>query len=289
MRRSERRRVEISVVIPTCNRAHTLARALDSVLAQTLPAREIVVVDDGSQDATAALVRDGYPGVTYLHQANHGVSHARNRGIAAARCEWLALLDSDDAWLPDKLAAQAQALRAGSPRRLCHCDELWVRNGRRVNPMRKHAKHGGWVFEHCLPRCAISPSAVVVHRSLLEECGGFDESLPVCEDYDLWLRICARHAVAFVPRPLVVKYGGHADQLSRRHWGMDRFRVRALEKLLAQGELSLAQQHAVRRVLADKLDVLLGGAAKRGNAALLAELAPKRARLQQHPAAGSAS
>ena len=107
-------------------------------------------------------------------------------------------------------------MRDASTFRFCHSDELWIRDGRRVNPMRKHAKHGGEMFMHCLARCAISPSTALLHRALLDDVGGFDETLPACEDYDLWLRICARHPVLFVPRALAVRYGGHADQPVRR-------------------------------------------------------------------------
>lgn len=263
--------MKISVVIPTCNRAHTLERALESVLAQTLPAAEVIVVDDGSEDETCALLQRTYPQVTVLQQNNRGVSHARNRGIRTARHDWIAFLDSDDCWLADKLATQVRALSDAPRYRLCHSDEIWIRHGRRVNPMRKHAKHGGDVFLHCLPRCAISPSTTVVHKGLLEEFGNFDEALPACEDYDLWLRICARYPVLHIARELTVRYGGHADQLSRRHWGMDRFRVQALEKLLATTDLQPDYRLAALRTVLKKLEVLAGGARKRGNSQLLRE------------------
>jgi glycosyltransferase involved in cell wall biosynthesis len=263
--------VKISVVIPTCNRAHTLWRALESVLAQTLPAAEVIVVDDGSEDETSALLQRAYPQVTVLQQNNRGVSHARNRGIRTARHEWIAFLDSDDCWLADKLATQARALRDAPTYRLCHSDEIWIRHGRRVNPMHKHAKHGGEIFLHCLPRCAISPSTAVAHKSLLEEFGSFDEALPACEDYDLWLRICARYPVLHVAEPLAVRHGGHADQLSQRYWGMDRFRVQALEKLLATTDLRPDYRLAALHTVLKKLEVLAGGARKRGNSQLLRE------------------
>ncbi len=273
--------MDVSVLIPTHNRAHTLGRALDSVLAQTLPAAEIIVVDDGSADGTADLLARRYPAVRCLRQSNHGVSHARNRAIEAAGGEWLALLDSDDAWLPGKLARQGAALHDDPGKRLCHSDEIWVRNGRRVNPGARHAKQGGDIFLQCLPRCVISPSAAVVHRDLLREAGGFDESLPACEDYDLWLRICAREPVAYVDEALVVKYGGHADQLSRRHWGMDRFRVQALEKLLRERPLGAGREAAVLATLVDKLQVLVKGAERRDNHELLAHCRPRLAHYRE--------
>jgi glycosyltransferase involved in cell wall biosynthesis len=221
-------------------------------------------VDDGSADGTESLIRGSYPQVRYLRQANGGVSRARNLGIEAAHGEWIALLDSDDTWLPGKLMAQRETLHRQPGVRLCHTEEIWIRNGRRVNQMKKHAKSGGYIFRACLPRCIISPSASLLHRSLLEELGGFDELLPACEDYDLWLRVCATEPVAFVPTPQIEKHGGHADQLSRRHWGMDRFRIRALEKIIGAGRLDAGDRAAACAVLAGKAHILSAGARKRG-------------------------
>ena len=257
--------MQVSVIIPTYNRAHTLARALDSILAQTLPAQEIMVVDDGSQDGTEALVRQGYPQVRYLSQSNGGVSRARNLGIAAAREDWIALLDSDDAWLPKKLQAQYEELGKHPEIRLCHTEEIWIRNGRRVNQMDKHAKSGGRIFRACLPRCVISPSSAILHRSLFDEVGAFDEELPACEDYDLWLRVCATEPVAYVTTPQIEKYGGHADQLSHQHWGMDRFRIQALEKVIGSGKLDAEDRAAAYAVLIEKAGILAAGARKRNN------------------------
>ena len=255
--------MQISVVIPTHNRISTLPRALDSVLAHTRQANEIIVVDDGSEDDTATLVARDYAECRYLYQPNRGVSSARNLGIANAKGEWIALLDSDDAWLADKLALQAEALAKRPGLRICHTEEIWIRNGIRVNPMQKHRKMGGRIFQYCLPLCVISPSSVVLHRSLFQEYGDFDIRLPACEDYDLWLRLCAREEVLFVEQPLTVKYGGHADQLSRRHWGMDRFRIQALEKTLLSAPLSNADRRAVLHVLIEKAGILAQGAEKR--------------------------
>jgi len=257
--------VKVSVIVPTYNRAHTLARALDSVLAQTLSVREIIVVDDGSTDDTELLIRRDYPRARYLSQPNGGVSRARNLGIAAARGDWIGLLDSDDAWLPKKLEAQCAELRRHPERRLCHTEEIWIRNGHRVNQMNKHAKSGGHIFRACLPRCVISPSSAILHRSLIDEVGTFDEELPACEDYDLWLRVCAAEAVAFVATPQIEKYGGHSDQLSRQYWGMDRFRVQALEKIIGSGRLDAEDRAAACAVLSEKARILAAGARKRNN------------------------
>lgn len=260
----------VGVVIPTFNRAHLLGRALDSVLAQTLRPRQIVVVDDGSTDATAELLAK-YPDVICLRQENRGVSAARNFGIRHCGCDWIALLDSDDEWLPEKLRVQFEALEGNAGHRLIHCDEIWIRNGRRVNPGDRHRKRGGWIFEYCLPLCVISPSAAVIEKSLLEEAGGFNERLPACEDYDLWLRICSRFPVLYVDRPLLRKYGGHDDQLSRRHWGMDRFRLQALRDLLAAGNLSGSDRQAALASLREKCRILITGARKRGNSDIVTQ------------------
>ncbi len=254
----------VAVVIPTYNRARLLCRALTSVLTQSRRPAEVIVVDDGSTDDTAHMIREAFPDVRYVQQDNRGVSAARNRGIEIARMEWVALLDSDDEWLEGKLETQFQALSRNPQSRVCHTEEIWIRRGVRVNPMKKHAKAGGWIFQRCLPLCAMSPSSILLHRTVFEAVGLFDESLPACEDYDLWLRITAHYPVLFIEEPLIVKHGGHEDQLSRRHWGMDRFRVRALQKILASDQLSATDRHAAATVLAAKARIVASGARKRG-------------------------
>jgi len=255
----------ISVVIPTYNRCGSLCIAIESVIKQTLQPGQIIVVDDGSEDDTSVVVNERFPQVHLIQQANHGVSHARNRGIEAASNAWIAFLDSDDRWFENKLAVQMNAIEASPEYRLCHCDEHWIRNGKRVNPMHKHQKRGGDIFEFCLPLCAISPSATLIHQSLFDEVGEFDESLPACEDYDLWLRICSCNPVLFIDSALLEKTGGHEDQLSRKHWGMDRFRLIALSKLLRSHLLSDEHKSLVEATFKIKYQILLNGANKRGN------------------------
>ncbi len=254
---------DISVIIPAFNRAHTLPKALDSVLSQTLKPREIIVVDDGSTDETNAVLAN-YPGLCIISQDNRGVSAARNVGIEKAGGDWIAFLDSDDEWLSDKLEKQWDAI-CNDDKLICHTDEIWIRNGQRVNPMKKHKKFGGIIYERCLPLCVISPSSVMIHRSVFEDVGVFDESLEVCEDYDLWLRICAKYSVLFIDEPLIVKYGGHEDQLSRKYWGMDRFRVKALEKMMSFGALNDEDEKATVNMILQKCGIIINGMKKRGN------------------------
>ena len=253
----------VSVIIPTHDRKHLVARALHSVLAQKRPPEEVIVVDDGSTDATEEVVR-GFPGVRYERRDRGGVSAARNHGLRVARGEWIALLDSDDEWLPEKLGAQLEALAENPDLRVCHADEIWIRDGRRVNPRRRHEKHGGWIFRHCLPLCAMSPSSILIHREIFDDVGTFDEDLPACEDYDLWLRLSARHPVLYVDRPLIKKYGGHADQLSRTVEALDRYRIRALLKILETGDLEAGDRRAALEPLEEKIRVYGAGAGRRG-------------------------
>lgn len=268
---SSQRSGQVSAIIPTFDRADLVLRALESVYRQTLPPDEVLVVDDGSTDSSAERVAERFPETRVIRQENRGVSAARNAGIRQATGEWIALLDSDDEWAPTKLERQMEAL-AGGAHRICHCDEIWIRNGKRVNPRQRHAKPGGRIYRDCLPLCAISPSAVVINKLLLTEVGLFDESLPVCEDYDLWLRITSRYPVLYVDETLVTKYGGHEDQLSSSLWGMDRFRVRALTKAWRTLSLSSQDRIATLETLTGKLEILLAGARKRGRTEMVEEI-----------------
>ncbi len=256
----------VSVILPFYNRRHTLKRALDSVVQQSFSPYEIIAVDDASEDGGVEFIAANYPDVRLFElPENRGVSATRNLGIAKARGDWLAFLDSDDEWLPDKLLYQTDAVSRMPEFKLVHTDEIWIRNNVRVNAMNKHQKMGGYIFERCLPRCVISPSSVMIHRDIFKEVGGFDESLPACEDYDLWLRICLRYPVCYVDRPLLKKFGGHQDQLSRKYWGMDRFRIQALDKLLRDPLLSGPLREATVDMLLKKTKIMLHGAQKRSN------------------------
>ncbi len=269
----------VSVVIPTFERRPMLLEALASVRAQTFEDWDCWVVDDGSSDGSAEAVEAlGDRRVRLIRQANRGVSAARNRGLAAARAGLVAFLDSDDLWHPEKLARQVAVMEEGWA--LCHTEEVWLRGSERVKPKRRHAKAGGWQFLRSLELCCISPSAALVRRDVLEALGGFDEAYPVCEDYDLWLRLTARYPVAYLADALVTKRGGHPGQLSLSRWGLDRWRVRAIEKVLRDEALPADYRRAALEELHRKCDVLIGGFAKRGDEA---EAARWRAVKERYP------
>ena len=262
----------ISVVIPTYNRKELLKRALNSVISQILQPSEIIVVDDGSQDGTKELVKRKYPFVKLIRQENQGVSNARNRGNLTSKGNWIALLDSDDEWTRCKLFEQCRFVESSPERLLIHTDEKWIRDGAPLSQRSYHRKTGGRLFMRSLYRCLISPSSAMLNRSLFEKYGLFDENLPACEDYDLWLRICLHEKVNFVPAPLVIKYGGHADQLSKTVTILDRYRIIALTKLLKKNDLEPRQCRAVKSVLEKKINLVIKGAARHKNYELITHL-----------------
>ena len=255
----------VSVIIPTFDRAQKVVRAISSVLHQTFTDHEIIVIDDGSMDVTEHAVTRFDERVTYIaHSSNRGVSAARNTGIQRSTAPLIAFLDSDDHWLPEKLAVQVDFFNRHPKAVACQTEEIWIRRGRRVNPKKKHLKPSGDIFEPSLKLCLVSPSAVMLKRSLLEEVGLFDEDLPVCEDYDLWLKIACRYPVHLIKQELVIKEGGHKDQLSSRHKCMDRFRIKALVKLIKSGELNERKLKSALKELSLKCRIYGNGCLKRG-------------------------
>ena len=254
---------EVSVIIPTYNRAWVLREAIDSVLAQDFKDFELIVVDDGSTDNTRQILDPYDQGLIVLRQSNKGVSAARNRGIAAARGRLVAFLDSDDLWLPRKLSSQVDFFNSNPAALINQTEEIWMRNGVRVNPKNRHHKFSGMIFEKSLALCLVSPSAVMMKRSLFDEVGLFDEDLPACEDYDLWLRISWRYPVHLIETPLIIKRGGHDDQLSKAP-GLDKFRIQALIKVIENGQLEQDSYRAALRTLQEKCAIFAGGCRKRG-------------------------
>ena len=257
---------EISVIIPTYNRCDLLKRAINSVIKQTITPKEIIIVDNGSTDQTYQMVSSLFPEINYFIEKKRGVSAARNKGILESKSKWIAFLDSDDAWKPTKLEKQMEYSVFNQDKyRIIHTDETWYRNKKFLNQLKKHKKSGGNIFKNSLQLCCISPSSVVLKKQIFEEYGLFDENLEVCEDYDMWIRITSKEEVGFLDSPLVLKYGGHSDQLSKKFWGMDRFRIKSLEKNLKNEHFSKSQKINVLDTLIEKLTIVSDGALKRGN------------------------
>lgn len=264
----------VSVIIPTYNRRRMLFDAVGSVLAQRDAALELIIVDDGSTDGTWEDLHRGELAdviaaapcncrVVIERTAHRGPAAARNRGAAIAQCEYLAFLDSDDLWAPHKLVRQFAYMRVHPQFPLAQTQECWIRNGRRVNPGLRHIKCAGDIFAPSLRTCLVSPSAVMMRRDLFEEMGGFDEELPACEDYDLWLRILCRHQAGLLDQALVTRRAGHPDQLSATVPALDRYRIRTLLKLLANCELTTARRIAVAEVLAERCAIYAKGLLRR--------------------------
>ena len=267
---------KVSVIIPTLNRINTLQRAIDSVIAQSFKSIEIIVVDNGSSDGSVKMLKKYYPTVKVIHEHKVGVSASRNKGIKYASSPWIAFLDSDDAWDQKKLEKQLNLLHNSHDKyRLIHTNEIWIRNGKKINQMKKHQKFGGYIFNECLSLCCVSPSSVLIDRSIFDDMGLFNENLPVCEDYDMWLRICSKEEVLFLDEKLTFKYGGHKDQLSKSYWGMDRFRVNSIENLILNYDLNTDQKNKSMATLIKKLKIIINGAKKRNNSSVINEYTKK--------------
>jgi glycosyltransferase involved in cell wall biosynthesis len=256
---------KISVIIPTYNRREFLARAIDSVLDQGWRDFELIVVDDGSTDETARSVASYGGRVRYLYQENRGPAAARNTGVRAAEGEFIAFLDSDDRFAPEKLAVQQAAMAARPEYLISHTDEIWYRRGELLHQKKKHFRPHGFIFGECLKLCVVGMSTVMLRREFFEKVGYFDEELPCCEDYDLWLRASVSLPFLKVDRPLTIKAGGRPDQVSVRfRAGMDQFRIRAMVKLLGQQDLSDEQRQLARQELACKCRIFGNGCVKHG-------------------------
>jgi len=255
---------KVSVIIPTYNRFSFLVESIESVLSQTFSDFELIIVDDGSSDGTGKVREIYRDRIKYIYQENSGASSARNSGIQASKSEYICFLDSDDLWEKEKLDIQVNFLDKNFAYDVCYTDEIWIRNGVRVNPKKTHKKYSGMIYDKCLPLCIISPSSVMMRREIFDRVGLFDESLPVCEDYDMWLRISKDYPVFFIEKKLIIKRGGHSDQLSHRYWGNDRFRIKALLKMLEDSTLSPEQRELTINELRKKCDILSKGFFKRG-------------------------
>jgi len=254
----------VSVVIPTFNRENVLGRAISSVIKQSYQNIELIVVDDGSTDNTAKLVKEQFPQTKYFKTINKGVSAARNYGVKKSLGEYIAFLDSDDEWMPKKIQKQLDEIQRQGVRWI-HGEERWIRNGVRVNQKKIHQKSGGDIFNRSLHLCLISPSTVMLEKSLFEEFNGFDESFIVCEDFDLWLRILFKYPIGFVTKEVIFKYGGHEDQLSAKYKAMDEYRVKTYEKLISLHQITNERRSELMMIADRKCKILISGYRKHGH------------------------
>ena len=254
--------MNISVVIPSYNRKDFLKRSIDSAINQTKKPLEIIVVDDGSTDGTEAMIKSDYNFVKFIKQKNKGASAARNTGIKVSIGEWICFLDSDDEWKKDKLEKQINAMKSNPGYKFFHSNEIWIKNGLRINQKKKHKKYGGDIFDKCLDMCRISPSSVMIDKTVFDEVGNFNEDLVVCEDYELWLRISDKYRVFFIDEPLIIKYGGHQGQLSYSIESIENHRIKALEYLILENLNRKNKRHAIQMLLS-KLNIYLKGLVKR--------------------------
>ena len=262
----EKKEFRVSVVIPTYNRIAYLSRAITSVLKQSYPVNEIIVIDNGSTDQTLGFIKKNFTRIRVITEKKRGVSFARNLGIKNCKYNWIAFLDSDDEWITDKIEQQFVLLKESNFKyQFIHTNEIWIKNGILKNQKKKHLKKGGYIFEDCLDICKISPSSVLIKKELFDRYGLFDNKFKVCEDYELWLRIASKIKIGYLDKPLIKKYGGHKGQLSNKYWGIDRYRVKALEKVLINDNLKGQQKLKVLEYLLNKINIILLGAINRNN------------------------
>ncbi len=253
-----------SVIIPAYNRGELLEKAINSVLSQTYGNFELIVVNDGSSDGTYGLLNAYHDKrIICLHQENLGASKARNNGIKIAQGIFLAFLDSDDRWTNSKLATTAKYICQNPGIKIFHTEEIWYRRGVLLPQKAKHKKPDGMVYPNALPLCCIGMSTAAVERSVFRDIGYFDETFEACEDYDFWLRAASRYEVKLIPEELTIKDGGRPDQLSSRVWGLDRFRIKALEKILVSGALNEENYALTLKELEKKCAVFAKGSEKR--------------------------
>jgi glycosyltransferase involved in cell wall biosynthesis len=241
-----------------------LLEAIDSVFAQTTEAFELIVIDDGSTDGTVEHLTSLDKTIRIERIEHRGPAAARNRAVELARAPLIAFLDSDDLWAPTKLERQLTFMRENPGCAISQTDEIWIRNGRRVNPGMRHRKRAGDIFIDSLRTCLISMSATIMRTDLFRSRGGFDEVMTAAEDYDLWLRILIDHEADLLDEALVTRRGGHPDQSSATTPAIDRFRILALIKLLTDDRLSPMRRAAVVEVIAEKCRICAGGLARRG-------------------------
>lgn len=263
-------RINVSVIIPTYNRVKFLSASIKSVLNQSFPVNEIILIDNKSTDGTVDFIKENFKSVKVLIEKRKGVSFARNLGIINSKNDWIAFLDSDDEWMPDKIKMQIELIKKFNYRiSFIHTNEKWIRNGIYLNQKKKHGKKGGYIFQDCLDICKISPSSTLIKKSLFQQYGLFNTKFKVCEDYELWLRFASKIKIGYLDKVLIKKNGGHSDQLSKKYWGLDRYRIKALEKLIFTNHLSFEHKLLAIKKIIKKSNILILGALNRNNKRIL--------------------
>lgn len=242
-----------------------LYEAVASVLSQTYRNFELIIVDDGSDDDSRKIAAD-YRQITYHRIAHSGFPGlVRNRGAQLAQGEYLAFLDSDDLWAPEKLERQVESIGGYV---LNHTRERWIRGQRELSQKGFTHKRSGWVFSDALKKCTIGPSTVLMQREIFTGLGGFREDLEIAEDYEFWLRLSAVYPVSYCEMPLVTKRAGHGHQLSEKYGHIEIFRIEGLKALVDAGwfltNADLQSHRQALSVLSEKCRIYALGAAKRG-------------------------
>ena len=256
----------VSIVIPTYNRSQFLKKAVDSVLAQTFKGFELIIVDDGSAGNTYHFISQYSDNrIRYVKQENKGPGAARNRGIEESRHDLIAFLDNDDWWDKEKLDIQFREMQQNSGYLISHTQEIWYKNGKLLNQKKKHKKQHGYIFDKCLPLCAVSMSTAIVRKELFDRIGLFDEGMACCEDYDFWLRASINHKFLLIDEPLTLKDGGRPDQVSSIYaTGIDKFRIQSILKLLRSNNLTSEQRKLATNELHKKCRIYGNGCLKHG-------------------------
>jgi len=207
--------VRVTVVIPTYNRAGYICDAIDSVLSQTYKDYEIIVVDDGSTDDTKGILSKYNGKIRYFYQENKGVAAARNRGIKKAKGEYIAFLDSDDIWLPEKLQLQLETLNNHRDYSWAYCDRKYVYEGDfKERTHRKYPAYHGNIFDFLFMDIFVKTTTVIVKKECFNCVGYFKEELRRSEDYDLFLRLAKKYRIVYIDRQLIL-YRVHKHSLCR--------------------------------------------------------------------------
>jgi glycosyltransferase involved in cell wall biosynthesis len=224
-------------------------------------------VDDGSTDGTADYVQslNNQQNLRCLRIPHCGLpGKVRNAGARVAAGDYLAFLDSDDLWQPQKLERQVAYFTERPQIRICHTREIWRRGEKTVSQSGQRHRRCGEIFADALKKCIIGPSTVMMRRELFDEFGGFRENLEIAEDYELWLRITAACPVGYIEEPLVIKRGGHGDQLSEKYGQIEIFRIGALLRNLEEGSFRGEKRQLAARELVRKCRIYARGCEKRG-------------------------